>query len=259
MHRHEVEPADALTQSTMRHGGADDADAGRADGEGDLLRRDVPRRLRDDPLRAGVACRRSRMPWSPTSRRRPRRSIRTRRRGTSSTCAGSAAAIPAADELAAAFGRREMAEGWTLTVEREDVCPVVRLPGDASFDDYLSTLGKKERHEIRRKLRRAEGVGDIALDRLRRPARRPRGLHRPPPEALGRARPVPADTGRRRVARLLPADVRGARRRWAAPSRVPDRRRPADRGRHPLPDRGRLPLLQRRRRSRTRATCRRAW
>ena len=28
---------------------------------------------------------------------------------------------------------------------------------------YLATLGKKERHEIRRKLRRAEAAGDIAL------------------------------------------------------------------------------------------------
>ena len=36
---------------------------------------------------------------------------------------------PAADALAAAFGAREMAEGWTLNVEREDVCPVVTLPG----------------------------------------------------------------------------------------------------------------------------------
>ena len=32
---------------------------------------------------------------------------------------------PAADALAAAFGAREIAEGWTLNVEREDVCPVV--------------------------------------------------------------------------------------------------------------------------------------
>jgi CelD/BcsL family acetyltransferase involved in cellulose biosynthesis len=56
-----------------------------------------------------------------------------------------------------------MAEGWTLNVEREDVCPVVRLPEGASFDHYLGTLGKKERHEIRRKMRRAEAVGDVAL------------------------------------------------------------------------------------------------
>ena len=60
--------------------------------------------------------------------------------------------------------RREIAEGWTLDVEREDVCPVVDLPVGGSMDDFLGTLGKKERHEIRRKVRRAEAVGDIALE-----------------------------------------------------------------------------------------------
>jgi CelD/BcsL family acetyltransferase involved in cellulose biosynthesis len=70
---------------------------------------------------------------------------------------------PAADALATAFGAREIAEGWTLNVEREDVCPVVTLPVGGSMDDYLGELGKKERHEIRRKVRRAEGVGEIRL------------------------------------------------------------------------------------------------
>jgi CelD/BcsL family acetyltransferase involved in cellulose biosynthesis len=71
---------------------------------------------------------------------------------------------PAADALAAAFGAREMAEGWTLNVEREDVCPVVTLPVGADIETFLSTLGKKDRHEIRRKVRRAEAVGEVRLD-----------------------------------------------------------------------------------------------
>lgn len=70
---------------------------------------------------------------------------------------------PAADALAAAVGAREIAQGWTLNLEREDVCPVVTLPAGASMDDVLATLGKKERHEIRRKVRRAEAAGEIAL------------------------------------------------------------------------------------------------
>jgi CelD/BcsL family acetyltransferase involved in cellulose biosynthesis len=70
---------------------------------------------------------------------------------------------PAADALAAAFGRREMTNGWTLNLEREDVCPVATFPEGASFDDYLGTLDKKARHEIRRKVRRAESAGDLAL------------------------------------------------------------------------------------------------
>jgi CelD/BcsL family acetyltransferase involved in cellulose biosynthesis len=69
-----------------------------------------------------------------------------------------------ATALAAAFGRRERDCGWGMTVEQEDVCPVVTLPHGASIDDHLGTLGKKERHEIRRKVRRAEGVGEVRLD-----------------------------------------------------------------------------------------------
>ena len=72
-------------------------------------------------------------------------------------------ADPATDALATAFGHREIAEGWTLNVEREDVCPVIRLPEGADLDGYLATLGKKERHEIRRKVRRAEALGPVEL------------------------------------------------------------------------------------------------
>ena len=71
---------------------------------------------------------------------------------------------PAADALAAAFGSREMAQGWTLNVEPEEVCPVATLPQGGTLDDHLATLGKKERHEIRRKVRRAEAVGEVRLD-----------------------------------------------------------------------------------------------
>jgi CelD/BcsL family acetyltransferase involved in cellulose biosynthesis len=44
--------------------------------------------------------------------------------------------------------------GWLVEVDQEDVCPVVDLPGD--FETYLESLDKKQRHEIRRKLRRIE-------------------------------------------------------------------------------------------------------
>ena len=70
---------------------------------------------------------------------------------------------PALAALAEAFGRREMADGWTLNVEPEEVCPVATLPAGATIEDYLATLGKKERHEIRRKVRRAEAAGEILL------------------------------------------------------------------------------------------------
>jgi len=72
---------------------------------------------------------------------------------------------PTAEALADAFGRREMGEGWTLNLEREDVCPVVHLPAGVDFESYLSTLDKKARHEIRRKIRRAEAAGEVELRR----------------------------------------------------------------------------------------------
>ncbi len=72
-------------------------------------------------------------------------------------------ADPATDALATAFGRRAEQLGWTQTVEREDVCPVIRLPDGADLDGFLATLGKKERHEIRRKVRRAESAGPVEL------------------------------------------------------------------------------------------------
>jgi CelD/BcsL family acetyltransferase involved in cellulose biosynthesis len=43
--------------------------------------------------------------------------------------------------------------GIAVDVEVEDVCPAVQLHG--SWDGYLASLGKKDRHELRRKLRRA--------------------------------------------------------------------------------------------------------
>jgi CelD/BcsL family acetyltransferase involved in cellulose biosynthesis len=46
------------------------------------------------------------------------------------------------------------AHDWAASVAKEDVCPILQLPG--TWDEYLQVLGKKNRHELRRKLRRAE-------------------------------------------------------------------------------------------------------
>ena len=76
---------------------------------------------------------------------------------------------PTADALATAFARREMSKGWTLNLEREDVSPVVNLPEGTDFEGFLSTLEKKARHEIRRKIRRAEAAGEVDLMRASEP------------------------------------------------------------------------------------------
>lgn len=68
-------------------------------------------------------------------------------------------ALPALEEAFAAGARRH---GWQLVREREDVCPVVSFDG-RDWEAYLATLSKKSRHEIRRKIRRAEAHGALAL------------------------------------------------------------------------------------------------
>ncbi|MCB9451834.1 MAG: GNAT family N-acetyltransferase [Anaerolineaceae bacterium] len=46
--------------------------------------------------------------------------------------------------------------GFTATYTQQEVCPIINLPGD--WEEYVANLGKKYRHELRRKLRRAEGA-----------------------------------------------------------------------------------------------------
>ena len=65
-----------------------------------------------------------------------------------------------------------MARGRGLRVEvmQEDVCPVITLPlpgeGEDGWGLYLAGLDKKERHEIRRKLRRMEREAPDAALRI---------------------------------------------------------------------------------------------
>ena len=68
-----------------------------------------------------------------------------------------------------AFQRAAHGCGWQVTMEREDVCPVITLPAGVDFEGYLGTLDKKERHEIRRKVRRAEAAGEVRLTTSQNP------------------------------------------------------------------------------------------
>lgn len=63
---------------------------------------------------------------------------------------------PTRTELTAALERA----GFECDVVLQEVCPVIPLPDD--FEAYLATLDKKQRHEIRRKIRRAEGEADLS-------------------------------------------------------------------------------------------------
>lgn len=49
--------------------------------------------------------------------------------------------------------------GWTASTTKDDVCPIVQLPG--TWEAYLQMLSKKQRHELRRKLRRIEAEAAV--------------------------------------------------------------------------------------------------
>ncbi len=158
MHRHEVEPGEGPLHTKMRHGAPSELTpveptatavffgASYHADYATILAAPADLPAVSDAFVDYLAGPADRRPWDVVDLRRLR-------------CGD-----PAADALAAAFGAREMAEGWTLNVEREDVCPVVALPVGADIETFLSTLGKKDRHEIRRKVRRAEAVGEVRLD-----------------------------------------------------------------------------------------------
>lgn len=51
------------------------------------------------------------------------------------------------------------AAGWQVEVTQEDVAPRMLLP--ATFDEHVEGLSKKDRHELRRKMRRIESAGAV--------------------------------------------------------------------------------------------------
>lgn len=63
--------------------------------------------------------------------------------------------LRASSPLLSLLPRAAADAGWATNTEVEDVSPAVTLPGD--WETYLASLGKKERHELRRKLRRLDG------------------------------------------------------------------------------------------------------
>ncbi|HYL41367.1 MAG TPA: GNAT family N-acetyltransferase [Candidatus Binatus sp.] len=168
MHRHVVEASDEQTHTSIRHGSAVEltpvAPTAKAVYFGATYHADYATLLADpldlpEVAEAIVEALRGHAtpdpdhpaPWDVVDLRRLR------------------AGDPTGDALATAFGRHEIGEGWTLNLEREDVCPVTTLPvtkpaaAPPSIDDVLAALDKADRHEIRRKVRRAEAAGPVEL------------------------------------------------------------------------------------------------
>jgi CelD/BcsL family acetyltransferase involved in cellulose biosynthesis len=68
--------------------------------------------------------------------------------------------LPAASPSIPAVQRLAEEHGWSPIVVHEDVCPVIDLP--ETWDRYLDVrLDKKKRHELRRKIRKAEAEADV--------------------------------------------------------------------------------------------------
>ena len=132
MHRHEVEPSDELTTTTIRHrgdrlrpvnpmaravffGASYHADYATLLAAPDDLPA-VAEALADYFATEGSG------DWDVVDLRRLR-------------CGD-----PAADALAEAFRADAAGRGWTVDVEREDVCPVVTFPEGVDIEGYIATL-----------------------------------------------------------------------------------------------------------------------
>ena len=160
MHRHEVEPEDAPTRTVIRaHSPRCQVVDGEARGVmfGASYHADYATVLSADSDLDGVALSIAQgltgsvgrldgnPPWDVVDLRRLR---------------GVDPALPA---LEAAFTHVGREHAWRVVREQEDVCPVVTVRGD-TWDEYLATLDKRARHEIRRKLRRAAAVGELTIE-----------------------------------------------------------------------------------------------
>lgn len=64
--------------------------------------------------------------------------------------------VPAASPTLQILPALARQRGWLVETEVQEVCPVVSLP--STWEEYLASLDRKDRHELRRKLRRAEAL-----------------------------------------------------------------------------------------------------
>ena len=67
--------------------------------------------------------------------------------------------IPEASPTCSGFIAMLQSKGFEAEMVLQEVCPIIPLPDE--WEQYLEKLDKKERHEIRRKIRRAEGEADL--------------------------------------------------------------------------------------------------
>ncbi len=165
---------------------------------------------------------------------------------------------PAAGALAAALEAPARSLGWHVVREPEDVCPVLDLPAGMDFEAYLGTLPKKDRHEVRRKLRRAEAAGEVRLDRSAQPPADLDAFIELHQGRWGEEGLFPATPGGDQSRAFFAGLVRALRGGRLPGAPLPDGRRPADRRRASGSTTGGRSSSTTPAPTRTRATCRRA-
>lgn len=69
--------------------------------------------------------------------------------------------LPDGSPTADLWSRLAREAGHSVALVQEDVCPVLELPG--SWSGYLSQLRRKDRHELRRKMRRVAESGTVEV------------------------------------------------------------------------------------------------
>lgn len=161
MHRHAVEPDDVSTATVLRHGSVTEplglppdakvvfmgasyhADYATILAAPEDL--DMAAAALADSLAAPADASHGDTPWDV---------VDLRRFGASDP------AFPALEQAFRAAARRH---DWDVRAEIEDVCPVVSVQS-ADWEAYLASLEKKARHEIRRKVRRAEAAGKVTYE-----------------------------------------------------------------------------------------------
>jgi CelD/BcsL family acetyltransferase involved in cellulose biosynthesis len=69
--------------------------------------------------------------------------------------------LPADGATRGALFKASEGSGFSLTETHEAVCPGVDLPSD--FEEFVASLSKKDRHELRRKMRNLEAAGQVTF------------------------------------------------------------------------------------------------
>lgn len=75
--------------------------------------------------------------------------------------------MPEGSPLHGAFTDLAERFGWEVAVEPEANAPATALPAD--FDEFVAVLPKKDRHELRRKLRNLESAGVLTFEQATEP------------------------------------------------------------------------------------------